>query len=1381
MNRVAALALWGFGCIASSLVAQSVDWYRAGAAGGEATAGGIRLRGASGQAEASVATGGGYRLTGGFWHPAALGLSGAGLLEITGLTLDPASGTPGTSVHARGAVTPAGVVALSAYWQEGGVLRLVGRGMTGANGAFDLPLTVPADAGAGAAQIALLAGEGAPDQLASTGFEVLAAPLSRLSGVVRNAMGSSVGAGVEVRLVGQDGLNVGATVTDGGGRFVFDGVSSGPHRVQVTRAGYPPETVGVVSGQNLEFEVNPADLALPEWPPVMLISAGAVALPGGSYSGNQPVQVGEWTDAPMARLVSLKGKSLPPLTVRFWAEIQRILLPPDAPLLVVFELRKGGQAVAPQVVTDTLATVYPEGKLNVPAFTADFNSLELTPGKLTLVVGAFTTMFTEVGWWEFPVEVVNLGNRWYAGNVKEPKLTVTRKDFFELRYEFNGTLPGGLPGVGTPLFDEPLDLEFKTLQNRFNLGIALTERFHTGGGWTGQAQALAELTLLDTSVINESRALNLHGNTLPTATYTLPPWMVPLPGGQCVSIWGAAMPNPIDICGLKFNGQVGIVLCFDGQVGLGGTVHTDLRTTATVTPALNVSLPVGATIEAAICDATANITPKASLSAPIILDPGHSPPVYWDGLCLSLSGKANVGLSCCGLGFNKSVDLFDPIEIGNCPSQAQLHGLLQDETAMAPPRHASLAFSPAGYAVAVWENHETIGDTLIRTAPVYSLFDGTTWTLPTQLAGPEYAGWEPKVAFVDDLTATFVWVVPGTDESPALSAFSGPHPHGVCDSIGDLVEFGCSLVKGAVTVVKSICFFCSEPAGDELDPIVLGAGPGLNVRPVLATNPENGDAVVLWLREQEPIPGDQQALALYFSRLSNDGWSLPQRVDPASNFFDLQPSLRFDRQGRPSVVWVRDFDGDLGTPEDRFLVFSQLESAWSTPEVLAALPPAPWTPSLDFDQDNQPVVAFVVPASNPRTGALLGADGLLSTLHVARRSGPEWLAQPVGPGTRAERPVLRVNSDNHALIFFRAFELAGQSTPSGEIGSAVADLAELNPRWGTGSITTDRQWNRPVTAELNPVTGEPLLLWETLPDLGAEPQMRSAAQPWAVDLAPADPGLTFSEPHPIPGQSVDISARVGNLGLRSLAANFLVNFYDGDPERGGTPFATRTLDGPLGLGETLLVTVEYTPVDRAWRTFYVVVDADDTVPESDETNNRLATAWGGLTAPVHFTATPLAGTGAVRLDWVNPTAAGNVRYWISRTHTGTGAIEWLGATHGEEFVDTTALEGEEYAYRLVAFDGSGVRSTTTATGSFTVPGPEPPDPELLRLRAVPFAGAVSFSWNALPAVQLETAGELGGDGTQWLPVTEGIERFGGVAQFTLPAVQGQRFFRLVQP
>lgn len=196
----------------------------------------------------------------------------------------------------------------------------------------------------------------------------------------------------------------------------------------------------------------------------------------------------------------------------------------------------------------------------------------------------------------------------------------------------------------------------------------------------------------------------------------------------------------------------------------------------------------------------------------------------------------------------KSIDLFDPVTVGNCPAGVHLHGAEPGaEDLPMPPKRAMIAYSPAGYAAAVWENFEPTADGLVRTAPVYSVFDGTSWSSPKLVAGPEFAGWEPQIGFIDAQNAAISWVIPNAGATRSAARLAGVHPHGLCDLAGDVIEFGCDVIEGAATVVKVICLgFCGfgvttasvpEPISESSDVVVLGGGPGWNVRPVLRDPP----------------------------------------------------------------------------------------------------------------------------------------------------------------------------------------------------------------------------------------------------------------------------------------------------------------------------------------------------------------------------------------------------------------------------------------------------------------------------------------------------------------------------------------------------------------
>ncbi len=1323
------------------------------------------------------------------------------------ITATPPTGPPGATITLGGSVAEGSSSAM-VYWDEAGTLQILATITPAPNGSFGLQINVPDNATTGPAKIAVLAAGGDLERdLVSADFRVETAPPGTFQGTVKNAAGDPVTAGVPIRLLDRHGLPVAESRTDATGAYRFGGLPPGRYGIQVLDDGYPPDSSDVTAGGTTVVETEAAGAANFEFPYLQPTSFGAMALPGGSYPGSLPVQVGDIDQEPFARLVSLRGAGLAPLNVRFWVALQRVLLPTNAPLIVVFQLLKKDGSEVMNLVSAKPTVLYPAVPYQFSAFAVDVNSFELVPGSLTLRITAVSVGFTLVGKWEFPVDVIDLGSRWYSGNVTGPKLQVARQDFYRLRYDFSGTMP---KLASSPIFQENWDLQLVQVNNSLDASFSLQEHYDTDGGWWGHAKAVAKLELFSQSLIDDQRDFaGPFGAGLESSTYSLDPaFSHTLPFPIEIPVVGVGLPTPVDICGLTFGGALGGFLDLDGSVSLGATLEKDLHPTVTVTPALAVSFPVKAELDAGVCQASAKIEPKGEVQVPLVFDPAASPVVGWKGLCVTFSGTASGSLTCCGFGFSKQFDLFPPIQIGSCAATAPLDALpsslLSPGAAVVPPRNLSLAVSPAGYALAAWEGYTNQDGVLRRTAPWVSVYDGRQWSDPRPVAGPAEAGMEPRVAFLGDRKVRIVWI-----RGRSSAATSAPRdarlsdrnavPQGVCDTVHDVLDLLCNgffggiggFVDGVVSGVEDIFGF-SEPAlrnGVKTvvttawsPPEELTSDDTYDGRPVIAADPRSGETVVVWLKEQ-PAVGRQQALALYFSRSSGAGWSAAARVDPASQSLDFQPTLRFDRQGTASAVWVRDEDGNANTGSDRQLMFSTLgRAAWTTPERITGVPQGPWTPSLDFDARNRAMVAFVVPARHPKTGELLPADGTLSLLQVARQSDRGWESEEIGGGRRASRPVLRVGPSNAALVFFRSFGVPGRVTPAGQVGVATADLAQASPHWSSGDLSSDDRLHWQVTGEINPVSNEPILAWEERDPRqdDGEPVQRLERFPWLPDLAFASEGIQFSNTRPAAGETVRLVVKVVNRGLKPWAGQpVTVSLYDEPIVRGAQPFATQTLTGPLGFGETATVTATYTAKDRAERTLTAIVDASNDVAESDETHNSVEARFGGLPGPTALVAHPMRGEGAIRLEWRTDVTDDSLQHWILRAPEAGGEFEVVGRTGTTTFTDGSAAAGRAYRYRVVSVDAAGVRSVAKETPAVAwTPDPQR-DTEALALQATANGRAATLAWRALPAVQLEETTELG-DRSRWTPVTEAVRTVSGVAQVTLPAVQGTAFFRLVK-
>lgn len=1361
------------------------------------------------------------------------------MLVAGSLSVSPTSGAPGDAINIRGvAGSPGGEVRF--FWDQDGVMKLLGTARSVPDGSFAAMSSVPVTATTSPARIGASAtGDPFDGTFVWADFRATAPAPASILGTLQDATGLPAVQGTRVRLRNYQGLVVGEVATDARGTFTFAGLIPGGYLVEPLPDYYVPQQVFLPSGEQQNLVGKPVAGGI-DIPPVYLMSAGAIAIPGGLFQGTtQPVRVGDWTDTPFARLVSLKGKGQKPITVRFWAELKRGLLAASAPLVVVMQIAQANGTVVQEKVMDAASLVHSDSPHNFQAFHWDVNSIELPPGKLQFRVMAFSSFFAKVGHWSFPVEMVGLGDRWFASWVKDQKLTVTRKNFFELQHSFQGTLPN-LPGFGTPIFNEPIDLKFKKVNNRFDLGVKVSESIASSGFWSGTAKASAQLTLLDYDVLGSfggSQFFKVAGTTLPNSTYKLDPtWVVPLPGGISIPVWGGGIPHPIDICGMKFGGSLGVFLELSGAVSLYSSIEKNLRLTATVSPSVTVALPAKASLNLAVCSASANVTPAATLAIPLSLDPAKKPPVGWDGLCITLSGSASASLDCCEVfDFKKSINLFDPIHIGNCPSAfASLESLQRTPapSAETPPLDASVAVGPLGQAIAVWANVVWERGVPRRTAPVYSIFDGAGWGPAQLLAGNEYAGWEPKVAFIGRGRVLVTWIhlhpSQRTSRPAALARLAdmeasptgNAKPQSVCSDITGAITgtlcAGLGLVSSAVSTVGD--WFGLSPESNT----TAQAGTGVrwqtplpvmqddlyNFRPVLSGNPTSGEAQLVWLREQEVLPG-QQPLALYTASYRDGaGWSAPARLDPASNAMDIQPSVRFDRNGVPGVAWLRDNDADLSTTDDRQLLFAVRGRAnWSVPEEIVGASASPWTPSLDFDTQNRPTVAFVSPPLDPSSGRHVPADGQLSTLNVAQRGERGWFSTPVGDRVRAELPLLRVTGANQATLLFRSFGSGDANSALGEIAAATANLSAPTPTWAVGRLAHNRRLNWRLAADVDPETGDPLMLWEVRDGLQPEapPVMLGERRVVAVDFAFGEEGLSFSSTFPKPGDTLQITARLVNQGLASFRdAAVDVQFFDRLPVRGTTPFATRTVRTALGFGESIQVTADYPVRDRTSREFHVVVDPQNLITENDESNNSINGHAGGVPPVGAVNVAPVAS--GLHLAWPEEAGGNGERYWIRRS-SGRGVFELIGSTTLTEFTDTGALQDVAYTYEVTrSEEATGEHSARTISLPATNP---PPDAagltQDLRLEVIAFQGAVHLSWNtlpavqrgemfsgeaapwtsiqndvALPAVQLETASSLSRPATAWSPVLEGVVEIGGIATFSLPAGRQAQFFRLAR-
>jgi hypothetical protein len=213
----------------------------------------------------------------------------------------------------------------------------------------------------------------------------------------------------------------------------------------------------------------------------------------------------------------------------------------------------------------------------------------------------------------------------------------------------------------------------------------------------------------------------------------------------------------------------------------------------------------------------------------------------------------------------------------------------------------------------------------------------------------------------------------------------------------------------------------------------------------------------------------------------------------------------------------------------------------------------------------------------------------------------------------------------------------------------------------------------------------------------------SMVVPYAVDLSITPSDITFSESHPLGGFTVNISATVRNLGLKALTDPLVpnVNFYDGD-----TLIGRRRIATSLPFNSSTTVALPYTLPRGGLHAIRVVVDEENVVGESGETNNEATAILGEPPAPLHLSGFVLPGSGRKpTLRWDPPAAEGIARYRVYRTLSSGSGYELVGGATAITFVDALAAPSTTYHYVVAAIDDAGVRSAFSNEATVSVASP----------------------------------------------------------------------------
>ena len=126
-----------------------------------------------------------------------------------------------------------------------------------------------------------------------------------------------------------------------------------------------------------------------------------------------------------------------------------------------------------------------------------------------------------------------------------------------------------------------------------------------------------------------------------------------------------------------------------------------------------------------------------------------------------------------------------------------------------------------------------------------------------------------------------------------------------------------------------------------------------------------------------------------------------------------------------------------------------------------------------------------------------------------------------------------------------------------------------------------------------------------------DPKLAPYNLSYVQDLAVADRDITFSNPRPQPGDVVDLTANVHNLG-HFPAENATVTFYLGDPRLGGTSLGNTTVTVIDGSAAPASIQFDTTGMS-GWYDICTFADSPNEFYETNESNNIACNKLGVTT------------------------------------------------------------------------------------------------------------------------------------------------------------------------
>lgn len=614
----------------------------------------------------------------------------------------------------------------------------------------------------------------------------------------------------------------------------------------------------------------------------------------------------------------------------------------------------------------------------------------------------------------------------------------------------------------------------------------------------------------------------------------------------------------------------------------------------------------------------------------------------------------------------------------------------------------TLAVDPEGRMLTLWVHDDTPAADVESPRLYWARRDGATWSEARPLTdGSRYVS-QPQVVFTGPNRAIAVWV------QNELSRADGTK------SIADALD-------------KQAIYFSTYDGGSWSAPARLYSGDRPNGAPALAADPATGQALAVWMRDGDgnfKTPNDTEIL---WSRWNGTAWGDVAELNPDHTTADGYPRVAFADSDHALVVWVKDTDGDPNTNIDRRLAYAAWDHGVFSHTVVLDEPAGPVAPDLAFDHNGNPLLVF---AAQPQLGQDKQPMGIGTNqyLYYAYRRGTKWEIGPIGKLTAVEAPRVKIDANNLATVVMRHFGPVGTVSYGGEQALTQAKLGDNPLVWSpVVDLTRDGRHNWMNALALDSVKGDAVVLnvkSELTPTLQAASTAgllsgddeRPADIRYTTLLADSDPALlpnslVLSPTLITAGARVAMSVTVTNLGLRALAAGEVMTVtFATVVDNQVIPLAQTVVPGPLGLGETKVISAKWKATDLHGR-LRVNIDSPN---DARSDNNMLERDLGLVPSPEGHHTLDLSHAPFVELDWnttpelasqasVQETSASPLLYYLYRADDNSTTEHLVGSTDHSAFHDGTIAHGHTYTYHILAESDFGHHSSAGAAVVVTVP------------------------------------------------------------------------------